>query len=41
MDARRIISKQQVTDLPLPTGPINTRIRALLSIKRLPVGGGV
>jgi hypothetical protein len=36
-----MISKQQVTDLPDPTGPMSARILALLSMKRLPVGGGV
>jgi hypothetical protein len=41
MDARRTTSKEQVTDLPEPTGPMSVRILALLSMNRLPVGGGV
>jgi hypothetical protein len=36
-----MISKQQVTDLPDPTGPMSARILALLDMNLSPVGGGV
>jgi hypothetical protein len=41
IEALRTTSKEQVTDLPEPTGPMSTRILALLCMNRAPVGGGV
>ena len=41
MDALRMTSNEQVTDLPEPTGPIRVRILALDAMNFLPVGGGV